>query len=56
VTNRKPNIYSKVLRFRVEPGDCQQLKDLVLKNHTDMSAILRKALREFLGKGAAALA
>jgi len=48
--NKKPNIYSETLKFRVEPCDGQRLRQLAAKRQRPTSIILRKALRDFLEK------
>jgi len=48
MTNQQPRKFARLLRFRVEPCDFQQLHDLAKRTGVDPSALLRRALRLFL--------
>ena len=48
--NKKPCIYTEMLRLRVEASDLQRLRELSVKRARPISVLLRKALRDFLQK------
>jgi len=50
MVNKKPCIYTEMLRLRVEASDLQRLRELSVKRARPISVLLRKALRDFLQK------
>jgi len=53
--NRKPNIYSRMVRCRVEARDFHRLQTLAQKTGKQPSILMRKALRDFLDREGATL-